>query len=74
MYVFKTSGETLDGVLENQRHAFRGRPKDWNVGELVLVSKNIKDCEPGEKQIQFTMRIRRIRPIRSLTPVFAFNM
>ena len=65
MYLFKTSGRTFDSVIENQLHAFSGMPRDWSPGELVLVSKNKSDCNHWEKQIQYTMRLDDIRPIKS---------
>ena len=64
MYVFKTSGATLGSVVAHQRHAFAGRPQDWGPDEFVLVSKNRADCAPGEKQIQYVMRIRDVRRLR----------
>ena len=64
MYLFKTSGATFDSVIENQKHAFRGKPRDWHRGEIVLVSKNKKDLRLGEKQIQYRMRLENIRELR----------
>jgi len=61
MYLFKTAGNTFKSVIENQKHAFKNEPKDWYKGEIILVSKNIKDCKPTEKQIQYIMRLREIR-------------
>lgn len=61
MYLFKTSGSTFDSVISNQKHAFKGKPRDWHKGELVLVSKNKADCAPGEKQISYIMRLNEIR-------------
>lgn len=61
MYVFKTSGATFESVIHNQKHAFKGKPKDWKPGEIVLVSKNRTDLSPGEKQIRYTMRLHDIR-------------
>src|SRR5438309_2476957 len=61
MYVFKTSATTLGAVVAHQRHAFVSRPRDWEPGELVLVSKNRTDCRAGEKQIQYVMRIRDVK-------------
>jgi len=55
MYLFKTSGATYKSVIENQKHAFKGIPKEIKPGELILVSKNKADNVDGEKQIQFTM-------------------
>jgi hypothetical protein len=65
MYLFKTSGSTFNSVIENQKHAFSGMPRAWSPGELVLVSKNKSDCNYREKQIQYTMRLDDIRPIKS---------
>ncbi len=61
MYLFKTSGQTYKSVIQNQKHAFRGQPRDWHAGEIVLVSKNKSDCAPGERQIAYTMRLNTIR-------------
>lgn len=63
MYIFKTSGETYGSVVGNQKHAFLGMPKEWYLGEWVLVSKNRRDCRRGEKQIQFIMMIDYIRTL-----------
>lgn len=64
MYLFKTSGATFASVVDNQKHAFRGHPRDWHVGEIVLVSKNRADCGKSERQIQYTMALESIRPIK----------
>jgi len=64
MYLFKTSGKTFDSVIKNQKHAFSSMPRDWHPNEIVLVSKNKADCNYGEKQIQYTMRLVDIRPLR----------
>jgi hypothetical protein len=61
MYLFKTSGQTFESVIGNQKHAFRSRPTSWHPKEIVLVSKNRNDCIEGEKQIQYTMRLNNIR-------------
>lgn len=63
MYLFKTSGNTLASVIGNNRHAFHIKPKNWTLGELVLISKNRSDCEPGEKQIQYVAELETIDPI-----------
>ena len=63
MYLFKTSGTTINSVIQNGRHAFASAPRDWSSGELVLVSKNKRDCRLSEKQIQFTMVLRDVRRI-----------
>jgi hypothetical protein len=64
MFLFKTSRATYRSVIQNQKHAFGGQPKDWEVGERVLVSKNRADCRPGERQIQHVMRLANIRLLR----------
>lgn len=61
MLLFKTSGKTINSVVANQKHAFKGQPKNWEQGEIVLVSKNRTDCKPGEKQIQHIMFLDKIR-------------
>lgn len=64
MYLFKTSGSTLDSVIANQKHAFFSKPRNLLPGELILISKNKRDCKDGEKQIQYTMRFESIRRIK----------
>jgi hypothetical protein len=61
MLLFKTSGKTINSVVANQKHAFKGRPNNWEPGEIILVSKNRNDCRPGEKQIQYIMFLDQIR-------------
>lgn len=63
MLLFKTSGATFVSVVKNQKHAFKNQPRDWQVGEIVLVSKNLADCDKGERQIQYVMELDSIRPI-----------
>jgi hypothetical protein len=65
MYLFKTSGATFSSVISNQKHAYDRAPKNWYPGEIVLVSKNKVDCQPGEKQIQYIMRLDNILPLVS---------
>jgi len=73
VYLFKTSGATFNNVIKNEKHAFSSKPKDWQVGELFLVSKNKLDCEYKEKQIQYTMKLRDIRPLLPGEAVLARN-
>ena len=61
MLLFKTSGNTFNSVVANQKHAFKGHPKMWESGEIILVSKNKKDCKPKEGQIQYIMFLDNIR-------------
>ena len=61
MLLFKTSGKTINSVVANQKHAFKGQPKIWEAGEIILVSKNRTDCRPREKQIQHIMFLDKIR-------------
>ncbi len=64
MFLFKTSGRTIKSVVANQKHAFNGQPKEWVVGEPVLVSKNRADCGMSERQVQYVMHLRKIRCLR----------
>src|SRR4051812_31939052 len=61
MLLFKTSGKTINSVIANQKHAFNSQPKEWEPGEIILVSKNRTDCKPAEKQIQYIMFLETIR-------------
>lgn len=65
MYLFKTSGATFNSVIKNEKHAFTSMPGDWAPGELILVSKNKVDCRATEKQIQYTMQLTDIRPLKT---------
>jgi len=62
MLLFKTSGDTIESVVRNQKNAFLNEPRRWFVGELVLISKNKNDCKKSERQIQFISEIEDIRP------------
>ena len=62
MLIFKTSGQTFESVIRNEKHAFPNCPKNWFRGETVLVSKNKADCIHSEKQISYTMSLLDIRP------------
>ena len=64
MFLFKTSGDTFKSVIKNQKHAYGFEPRNWAKNELVLVSKNKNDCEKGEKQIQYIMRLDNVRKLR----------
>lgn len=61
MLLFKTAGDTINGVLFHQKHAFYSRPKDYYQGEIALISKNRKDCRKEEKQIQHIMYLNDMR-------------
>lgn len=65
MYIFKTSAETYESVIKNQKHAFRGKPKDWKKGELILVSKNKSGLQTNEKQISYTMLFDIVRRVHA---------
>ncbi|MDH5298062.1 MAG: hypothetical protein OEV91_03505 [Desulfobulbaceae bacterium] len=64
MYLFKTSGKTFNSVIKNQKHAFSSMPRAWYPNEIILISKNKNDCNHREKQIQYTMRLDDIRPLK----------
>jgi antitoxin MazE len=64
MILFKTSGQTFQSVIKNEKHAFVNPPQNWEKGMTVLLSKNKKDCMPNEKQILYIAVIEDIRPIQ----------
>lgn len=51
MFLFKASGATYRKVVERGVHAFPYSPVEVNGDELVLLSKNRKDCALLEKQV-----------------------
>jgi hypothetical protein len=55
MHLFKTAGENYHNVIKHQFHAFKNFPRGLKVGDVLLISKNKADCQPNEKQIQYTM-------------------
>lgn len=66
MLLFKTAGDTFNGVVRNEKHAFFRTPKGWETGEIVLISKNKKDCRIGEKQIQYLTFLSTLRSANHL--------
>ena len=64
MYIFKTSKETFESVIENQKRAYYHMPREWTPNEFILVSKNKADCVGIEKQIRYIMRLVDIRPLK----------
>lgn len=65
MIILKTSGETFNSVINNQKHASKGQPDGWFPGETILISKNKVDCKGNEKQIQYIARLEAIRKIQA---------
>jgi hypothetical protein len=65
MFLFKASGKTYSQVVKQSLHAFPFSPKEAEVGQMVLLSKNREDLMRGEKQIQFAAKILSIRPATS---------
>lgn len=57
MLLFKTSNQTLENVINNKKHALHHQPKQWEKGEVLLLSKNRKGSKKGEKQIQYIMTL-----------------
>ncbi len=51
MHIFKTSADTYDSVLKNQKHAFKYKPVELYHGEIVILSKNKRGLSVNEKQI-----------------------
>lgn len=66
MFLFRTSGDTLDSVLSHEKHASRGTPREWDPDEVVLISKNRRDCLTEERQIKAVSKLRRIRNARQV--------
>jgi hypothetical protein len=65
MFLFKASGQTYLRVVKRELHAFPNAPRDIEVGQLVLLSKNREDCTPSEPQIQ---HVAKVLQVRSATP------
>ena len=65
MFLFKASGKTYSRVVKQSLHAFPFSPKEAEIGQMVLLSKNREDLMRGEKQIQFAAKILSIRPASS---------
>ncbi len=63
MLIFKTSGETLPGVIKCHKHAYNNHPTNWSVHEPILIAKRKKDLEVGEKQIQYVARLSEIKQV-----------
>ncbi|MFA6618269.1 MAG: hypothetical protein WCT23_04290 [Candidatus Neomarinimicrobiota bacterium] len=53
MHLFKTSAETFESVIKNEKHAFRGKPKDLHAGDVILISKNLTHDSGIVKQISY---------------------
>lgn len=62
MFLFKSSGKTYGQVVKQSLHAFPMRPREADDGQLVLLSKNRKDCALMERQIQNVAKVRAILP------------
>jgi hypothetical protein len=62
MFLFKASRKTYWRVAKQSLHAFPFSPKEAEVGQMVLLSKNREDLRRGEKQIQFVAKILAVRP------------
>lgn len=68
MFLFKTSGATLASVVKNEKHAFNGQPRAWHIGEIVLISKNLEDCDKSEPQIQYVKEYSAVMTFKRLGP------
>ncbi|MBK8246850.1 MAG: hypothetical protein IPK85_05560 [Gemmatimonadetes bacterium] len=66
MFLFKASGQTYLRVVKQSLHAFPYRPREVEVGQVVLLSKNREDCTSSEAQIQFVAKILAVRPATTL--------
>jgi hypothetical protein len=62
MFLFKASGATYTRVLEKGVHAFQYSPAEVNGDELILLSKNKKNCKLLERQVQAVAKLDLVRP------------
>lgn len=62
MFLFKASGSTYTKVLDQGVHAFQYSPAEVNGDELILLSKNKKDCSLLERQVQAVAKLDQVRP------------
>jgi hypothetical protein len=58
MILLKTSGRTIDKVLEHAKHAL-ARPPSILRGELILISQTENSLRPGELPVRYSMEFVR---------------
>lgn len=55
MLLFKTGGDTLTGVLKNEKHASHNRPRSARAGDLMLLQQTKQTLDRGQKSIKWVM-------------------
>lgn len=55
MLLFKNSAKTMEGVLNNAKHATDGKPHDVKPGDVILIAQTKSTLLPGQKPIRWIM-------------------
>lgn len=55
MLLFKNSAKTMEGVLNNAKHATDGKPHDVKPGDMILIAQTKSMLLPGQKPIRWIM-------------------
>jgi 5-methylcytosine-specific restriction enzyme A len=55
MLLFKNSSKTMEGVLNNAKHATDGRPQNIKSGDIILIAQTKSTLLPEQKPIRWIM-------------------
>lgn len=55
MVIFRKSKETLSNVVAYSKHALPNRPKQLELGDIILISQTIDSLVCGQKPIRYRM-------------------
>lgn len=55
MLLFKNSAKTMEGVLNNAKHATDGNPHHVKQGDIILIAQTKSTLLPGQKPIRWIM-------------------
>jgi|SRR5665647_710872 len=55
MLLFKNSAKTMEGVLNNAKHATDGKPHHVKPGDIILIVQTKSTLLPGQKPIRWIM-------------------
>lgn len=55
MLLFKNSSKTMEGVLNNAKHATDGKPHNVKPGDIILIAQTKGTLLPGQKPIRWIM-------------------
>ncbi len=55
MLLFKNSAKTMEGVLNNAKHATDGKPHHVKKGDIILIAQTKSTLSPGQKPIRWIM-------------------